>query len=226
MSDINSIPGWNSNTPITEKGDRPSVVFINWMNLMLSALKANVTSINNSILALQAQQATFLAAQNSATTAQLTAATAQATADSGGAARSGNATGTINVGSGWSAACQVDLLTVSAGNLTIEGTGPLQDVTTDITPPGIYTAAWRVVEIVGAVETVVFTGSYDANHFTINVTESIVEQLYLYNTTDTSAGAVTIPRASVGSVSYRLDLQGVSGVVFYNVIGTLFVRRS
>lgn len=226
MANIDAIPGWNSSTPVTEKGDLPSVVFINWQNTMLKAIQAAILTLNNQVTALTQQQAIFLAAQNASSTAQATAAAAQATADSGGSARSGNATSTINVGASWSAAATVNLLTVSAGNLTIEGSGPLQASNSDVVPGGSTTGNWRVVEIVGATETVVFTGTFSVVKTQLVLEGSFSELLYIYNDNDTSAASVTIPQTSTGSVSYRLDLQGSPGVVYYNVIGTLFVRRS
>lgn len=226
MANIDAIPGWNSSTPVTEKGDLPSVVFINWQNTMLKAIQAAILTLNNQVTALTQQQAIFLAAQNASSTAQATAAAAQATADSGGTARSGTATSTINVGASWSVAATVNLLTVSAGNLTIEGSGPLQASNSDVVPGGVSTGNWRVVEIVGATETVVFTGTFSAAKTQLIIEGAVEELLYIYNDNDTSAASVTIPQTSTGSVSYRLDLQGSPGVVYYNVIGTLFVRRS
>ncbi len=226
MATIDAIPGWNSSTPVTEKGDLPSVVFINWQNTLLRATQAAILTLNNQVTALTQQQAIFLAAQNASSTAQATAAAAQATADSGGSARSGNATSTINVGASWSAAATVNLLTVSVGDLTIEGSGPLQAGNSDIVPGGTSTGNWRVVEIVGATETVVFTGTFTAVKTQLILEGSVSDLLYIYNDNDTSAASVTIPQTSTGSVSYRLDLQGSPGVVYYNVIGTLFVRRS
>lgn len=226
MANIDAIPGWNSSTPVTEKGDLPSVVFINWQNTLLRAVQAAILTLNNQVTALTQQQAIFLAAQNASSTAQATAAAAQATADSGGTARSGTATSTINVGASWSVAATVNLLTVSAGNLTIEGSGPLQASNSDVVPGGVSTGNWRVVEIVGATETVVFTGTFSAAKTQLIIEGAVEELLYIYNDNDTSAASVTIPQTSTGSVSYRLDLQGSPGVVYYNVIGTLFVRRS
>lgn len=226
MANIDAIPGWNSSTPVTEKGDLPSVVFINWQNTLLRAVQAAILTLNNQVTALTQQQAIFLAAQNASSTAQATAAAAQATADSGGSARSGNATSTINVGASWSAAATVNLLTVSVGDLTIEGSGPLQAGNSDIVPGGSSSGSWRVVEIVGMTETVVFTGTFTAVKTQLILEGSASDLIYIYNDNDTSAGVVTIPQTSTGSVSYRLDLQGSPGVVYYNVIGTLFVRRS
>ena len=145
MANIDAIPGWNSSTPVTEKGDLPSVVFINWQNTLLRAVQAAILTLNNQVAALTQQQAIFLAAQNASSTAQATAAAAQATADSGGSARSGNATSTINVGASWSAAATVNLLTVSVGDLTIEGSGPLQAGNSDIVPGGSSSGSGVVV---------------------------------------------------------------------------------
>ncbi len=93
-------------------------------------------------------------------------------------------------------------------------------------PGGTSTGSWRVVEIVGATETVVFTGTFSVVKTQLILEGSVSDLLYIYNDNDTSAASVTIPQTSTGSVSYRLDLQGSPGVVYYNVIGTLFVRRS
>ena len=95
----------------------------------------------------------------------------------------------------------------------------------DIVPAGIYTGLqWRIVELPS--NTTVFTGTYNANKFTITVQDSLIDQTYIYSTSDTSSAAVSIPRVTTGSVSYRLDLMGAPGAVLYNVIGTLYVRRS
>lgn len=199
--------------------------FLIWLVQTFNAVIGQ-TNINTAqIAAIQALNAAVASAQAAAAAAAQSAANAQNTADGGGGsptARTGNATSVFNVGFGWSMGPQVNLLTVSAGDLTILGSQPTQTATTDVSPQGTFDGEWRIVEIVGFVETTVFTGQFQ-------VVKSFdgefgVTLITLYNLTDTSA--VVIPQVSTGSVSYRMDLQMLTGVSIFDVQCNLFVRRA
>lgn len=188
----------------------------------------------------QAEQAAQLAAINAllgivtatnqaAQAAQQAANDAQATADDalGGGTVSGfvdNPTVSVPEGFGWVSAGTVSLTGVVAGNLTIAGTGPLQDGDVEITsgsPSGYksFLGSFRVVEIVGGVDTVLFTGAMSAYQ------GGVVIPATVSNDSSASVSAFTSARSSTGSVDYRIDFQSISGDLA-DLRGYLFVRRA
>lgn len=216
------LPAVQQNVPITDpETGMMTAYFSDWLARTLQQLVDQANQTAGMIASVQAQQATLLAAISTLQATQAATAKAQQTADSagGGAGRSGFATSTLNVGLGWSPGPRVDLSTVSAGVLAIHGSGPTQGTTTTA-DFGTFNGEWRIREIVGAVETTVFTGTFTSSYF---VTE--FGTFYaLWNNTDTTS--VSIPATSTGSVSYRMDLQFTQSVSAFNVVANLYVYRS
>jgi hypothetical protein len=224
-----NIPGFNGSTPITDKGDRPSQLFISWIGGILSSI---VGAINNNTALLnivQQQQAILLATQQASATAQAAASSAQASADAAGGtgAVSGNAQGTIDFQQNFVTAATVSLTGVTAGNLTISGSGPQQAFNTDFSQTNTNREGnWQVVEVQGALRTVVFTGTFNVSKYYDG--EFQIQQIYLYNDTDATALTAPIARTSTGAMDYELQLilPGSPVATVYNVIGALYVRRS
>lgn len=162
-----------------------------------------------------AQLALLLANQAATNAAAQSANTAQATADAagGGTARSGDNTGTFNVfDTTWQTGPTVALSTVSAGNLTITGTGPTASV---VTTEGVLSGEFRIVDVGTGLTK--FTGTF-----------SIYPDGTFINNSISAISAFSLAETSTGSVTYRLDARRTGGklgseadVDFY-----LFVRRS
>jgi uncharacterized protein YoxC len=155
---------------------------------------------------------------------------AQATADQAlaGGTVSGFATDpAIDVleAGGWIPGPQVDLTGVVAGNLTIAGTGPLQDgdvsITNSLIEPGGYRleGEFRVMEIIGGVETSVFVGAMSAFQSVGSPPASIS------NDSSAAVSAFSLARSSTGAVSYRLDFASNYGSAT-SLKGYLFARRA
>ncbi len=221
-----SLPAIQNSVPVVDpKTGLMSAYFSDWLTRVLAQLVAQVNTNSNLIAQVQAQQATLLAAITQIQAVQAATAQAQATADAagGGGGQSGFATVTLDVGSGgWSAGPQVDLAGVIAGNLTLAGTAPVQGASTYLDTLGDWTGQWRIREIVGAVETTVFSGVFSVGGS--NDPDSGTISYYLYNGTDTTS--VSIPQTSVGAVSYRMDLILDNPVSALNVVANLYVRRA
>lgn len=216
-----NIPGLNSSMPITADGKSASLMFLTWFNNLVTSITAATNANTTAIALIQAQQAQTNAILAQLQSAQATATQAQTTADSGSGARSGNASTTMTlIGSGWVTGPTVSLLTVSAGNLTIFGSGPQQQNSTGVTPPGLYSGNWRVIENPGAV--VVFNGTYTAESYYDSEFGGSVVIFYIND----DLSSVSIARATTGSIDYTLEVEGVSGVTTTNLLAYLNVRRS
>lgn len=197
-------PDIQMSVPVTvpETGTMTSY-FSDWLTRTLSAIITQTNSNTSIIATLQAQQKQILAQQQ-----QIIAANNAANNASGGTA--GNAQGNFSslTTSVWTNGPTVSLTGVAAGNLTIFGSGPTQDNSTGVNAIsgvlGDFTGDWRIVEIVGAVETVVFSGFW---HGERDRDDAGIENIF-YNTTDTST--VSIPATSTGAVDYRLDFRSPS----------------
>jgi hypothetical protein len=211
----------------TADGRSPSSYFIDYVNDQNEKLTTAITALNNAVDGLVAAQAQSVGQQQQVVVAAQSVAVAQSSADSVAAptARSGDALSVmalIPAGSGWVAGPQVNLAGVSAGTLSVINSGPTQTGTTDVETPGSYTADWRIVEIVGFVETTKFSGQISCEKFLEDI-GPITSVSFLYNLSDTSAD---IPgQVSTGAVSYRLDISSPD-VTLTNVQAYIYARRS
>lgn len=211
---------------INVKTGVPTQFFMDYMNTLNSKLTNAVQALNNAVDGLLAAQAQSVAQQAQVITQAQSVATAQGQADAaaGSPAQSGDAMGVISVpaGAGWTAGPQVDLLGVIAGSLSVINSGPSQISATAVGMAGSFSGSWRIQEIVGAVETTVYTGTFTAENWLEDLM-TITNVSFLYNDADTSAA---IPgQVSVGAVSYRLDMSSPD-VDVTNVQAYIYVRRS
>lgn len=223
LSDLKFAPLPPQQPLVNPQTGAPTVFFLDWLTDLANRLVQGINSLNSAVGALQvAQQQSIASAQAQVASAQ-TVAQAQATADAAGGtgAQSGDAMLAIAVpaGGGWSPGPQVNLAGVPAGTLSAVNSSPSQLSNTDVLNPGSYIGNYRIVEIVGAVETVVFTGTFSAE----KTQEDIGFITLLFNLTDTTT--FTAAAASTGAVSYRMDAN--SPDVDINQLGLyLYVRRS
>lgn len=187
-----------------------------WLNRILKQITDQVNVIDNNIAGLQAAQAQIQAVQQ-----QLLAVIAAQNPPTG---QHGSVTGTAStVGSGWSSLTVIHLTGVAAGNLTYPGSGPSQIDGTVVNPSGPvgdFVGDWRIVEIVSAVETVVFTGTYAAGRHRDD------GALPFASTVDNaSATTGSVARTSTGAVDYRIDIRAI-GFEVDDVQLALYVARS
>jgi hypothetical protein len=176
---------------------------------------------------IQAQQQSVIALTQQVLAAQATAAAAQATADAagGGGAQSGTNSGHADSlsTSTWTHGPVVSLAGVIAGDLTIQTSGPNQDNTTGVNAVsnifGSFTGNWRLVEVIGGIDTVVFSGTYSAQR---DRDDTGIENL-LWNNTDTTN--VSIPRSTTGTMDYRIDINSPSCDITQALLN-LYVRRA
>lgn len=252
---VYNIPGI-SQQPITSDGRGPSPTFVRFWEQVrtailaaLNGLQGQVTSLAE-ILRVQAKQQQQISAQNATILAQqaliLTALgigqsaaaaanDAQTTADAagGGTARSGSSTNpAVNVSSTvvWTPGPIVNLLTVSAGNLTITGTGPQQDDDVAVTVTNIFqtnfVGQYRIVEVIGGVDGATF-GPFNFSAAAILDPDSPGSYAAAVNNSDASAvAAFSTALATTGSVSYRIDFIKVAGPSVTSLLAYLYVRRS
>jgi hypothetical protein len=122
-------------------------------------------------------------------------------------------------GAGWVQGPVVSLTGVVAGTLTIAGTGPIQDG--DVTIDGAGTAApgeFRVVEIDGVTETVLFTGTFSAFQSGGDPVATIT------NSDATAVSAYSAALTTTGALDYRIDarctLGGLTSLKLY-----IYARR-
>lgn len=162
--------------------------------------------------------------------AQTAANEAQSSADAaaGGTAVSGSATdpAVTLTGTGWIIGPQVDLAGVVAGDLQITGSGPIQDDDVTMTGgQGIVTCEFRIVEVVGGIDDVLFTGSFTVRNFVDQVTFDI--STIVSNTSASSVSAFLDARTSTGAVSYRIDARmTTSGRTVDSLLLYVYARRA
>lgn len=106
-------------------------------------------------------------------------------------------------GGNWTLGPVVSLTGVVAGNLTITGTGPAQDEDVNQSPGGNINGEFRVVEVVGGVDEVLFTGLFGSNSLS-GTTSTII------NRSISEVAAFSVARTSTGDVDYRIDARTVS----------------
>lgn len=208
---------------VDQKTGSATPFFIDWLEKQSSDLVTAINALNVAVTALQAAQTQTIAQAQANTTVAMQAAQAQATADTatGSGAQSGDATSSASAlaGGAWTNGPQVNLAGVSAGNLTVQNSGPSQAAITAMNGFGAWTGNWRIQEIVGAIETTVFTGTFSMERYF----EEFGAIIFLFNETDT--GTFSSARASTGAVSYRLDINSPDVDVF-DVNLYLYVRRA
>lgn len=223
LSDIRFAPLPAQQPLVNPQTGAPTSFFVDWLTDLANRLVSGINNLNNAVNALQVAQQQSIAASQAQVAQAQTVAVAQATADVAGGtgAQSGDAQLTVTVvaGGAWSAGPQVDLAGVAAGTLSAVNSSPNQLSNTDVLNPGSYVGNYRIVEIVGAVETVIFNGTFSAE----KTQEDIGFITLLFNLTDTST--FTVGRASTGAVSYRLDANSPN-VEVQNLGLYLYVRRS
>lgn len=195
-----TLPDLSGQTPIVDPDTGiPTSYFTDWLARVLRQIVAEDTNQDNLIAQLQSVQAQILA-QN----AQIIAAINAIHAGSG-STTSGSAQGDFDslTTATWTHGPSVALTSVTAGHLTIFGSGPTQGNNTRINLAsgilGTFTGNWRIQEVIGLSETTVFTGTYTAQRYR---DDQGIENV-LYNSTDTSQ--VSIPLSTTGAITYRLD---------------------
>jgi hypothetical protein len=105
-------------------------------------------------------------------------------------------------------------VTAPMSHLTLTGSGPQSGASTGGPMDGEY----RVQEIVGAIETTVFTG-----HFTARTTVGGTTLISLSDPVNTQI----FVRAATGAVSYRLDIRRTAGAgIVESLQAYLFARRA
>lgn len=206
----------------------PTSAFITLWEKMCGKIEAQESS-QDALIAEQAAQLALinqvLGIANGAVAAAAAAAAAaneaQESADGGGSAtaRSGSATDSTSIsGTGWVTGPTINLTTVSAGDLTITGTGIVSGT---LTAGSIVVGQFRVVELAGG--TTIFPGVGDSNTFSVSSGGLAMEP-----STIASVAAFTKAEVTTGSVSYRMDVRrsggpvgGAADINFY-----FFTRRS
>lgn len=192
-------PAIQQNVPIVDlKTGFMSAYFSIWLIQILNAIISQTNLNTANIAAIQAAQAQIIALQAQLVSVQ------QAQNPSSGKFGSASLLGGA-VGSTWTNGPLVNLTGVTAGNLTFPGSGPTQGDSTNVNPgggQGSFVGNWRIVEIISAVETTIFTGTYAAQRLRDDGASPFVS--VLYNTANTG---VSIPLTTTGAIGYRLDLQ-------------------
>lgn len=200
------------------------------------AVQAAIQQAQLDILAVQAVQASEIARLNAVVFAnQQTQAAAQAAAQAANQAQqtaddalaNGTVSGSANdpsmtlAGTGWVTGPQVDLASVLAGTLTIPGTGPQQDLDVTLSSvPGTFAGEYRIIEIDGVTETLVFTGNMSANQSLGEPTATVS------NDSVADVAAFSDPAATTGAISYRLDARRTSGANLNDVYFYIYARRA
>lgn len=213
--------------PITDaKTGRAANAFVRFWDTICRQIEGQENNQNNLIATIQAVQAQQSAQLELINQALELAGLALETADAagGGSARSGSDTGAfVLTGTGDVSPCTVALTTVSAGDLTIPGTGPgVTYGSTAMTGGSTVSAEYDIVEVSGG-DTVVFSGEFTINDVTGDEPSQVFQVIH---PSAAAVAAFTDARASTGSVSYRVDVRRVSGATMTGVKFYLFARRS
>lgn len=231
------LPRLNQGIPIIDPKGNPLPYFIRFWDEFCRQIESTVIDLQTVVADLEVVTADLAASivqiqdvLEIAQAAQQTANDAQTAADNaaGGTARSGAATDpAIDVTAAyptWVSGPQVDLTGVSAGNLTIPGSGPQQDsdVELDGAASVVRNFEWRVVEVVLGVDEVVFEGTFTAFRAGGGVTTTIA------NGSSSAASSFSLARTSTGAVSYRIDARRAPGTNddLTSLLLYVFARRS
>jgi hypothetical protein len=183
---------------------KPSNNFVLWWQSVCEQIEANENAQNDLISQLQAALALAGGAVTETDAAGTTAKSGQTT------------TNGLTVDSAtWVPGPTVALSGVTAGmtQLILTGSGPLNGTSSGGPMDGEY----RIVEVVGITETVIYTGSFTVRTLSngstiINLTDPVNNQ--------------TFTRSATGAVSYRLDLRRKAGAgIVTGLSAYLFARR-
>lgn len=221
------LPRLKANLAMVNSKGQPLEYFLRFWNMEVApAIErqiADLTDIIASIQAIQAQQSQQLDLINEALAL---AGLALETADGGSANKSGSATGTFSLsGTSFVPATTVALTSVSAGNLTLTGTGPtVTPSTTAMTLGTVLNGEYRIIEVDNGVDgDTVFTGTFTIT----DVTTDEPNQIFSVNHVSApDIAAFNAPRTTTGAISYRAEVRRVSGANMTGVRFYLFTRRA
>jgi len=220
------LPRLLANLAIVNGQGQPTGAFLRLFNDAFTAIENNANQTAQNVADLAAIVAQLQATTALAQSAQQAANEAQATADaSGGTGTSGSAetpnVNLVTVGS-WVNGPLVNLTGVIAGDLTIPGSGPQQDDDVYIDLGGTSSAGeFRIVEVIGGVDTTVFTGTFSVYNYGAG------GGFYVVNNASAAAVQAFIDaRVTTGAVSYRLDARLLTGQPIISLSLYLFARRS
>lgn len=188
---------------------------------LVSFWNSAMTNLQNTVTALQSQITQNQAAQAAATAAQTQANNALTVADAGGSSGAQSGSTTVNgltIGTVWLDGPQVDLTSVLAGNLSF--TVSFIGAQASGSPVG-DTGHYRIQQIVGSVETTVFTGNVI---ITPVITGIIGWLLVITDQSTVGWSGVNFPESSTGSVSYRLDFK-LDTLTYLVSTATIYARR-
>lgn len=229
MAGFFRLPRLQYRLAIVDASGRPTSTFMDFFNVQFAGkIESQENAQESTIQAIQqiqTDQAAQLALINEAL--QL-AGLALETADAagGGSVRSGSSTAIYGLsGTGFTAAGQVDLTTVSAGNLTIPGSGPsVLYGSTSMSGGSVLNGEYRIIEVDNGVDNgTVFTGTF----FVTDVTTDEPQQvLIMSHTSAPDVSAFSDPRTTTGNVSYRVEVRRVSGAIMSGMRFYLFARRA
>lgn len=225
--DTLAFPPLQQNMPLVDpRTGHPSTYFIDTYNNLTRRLTATIQALETSIVQLQALNSENASLQQQMITQSQSTAQAQAEADvaSGSGAQSGDASGDVFApfGGAWAHGPVVNLTGVAAGTLSAALSGPSRNALTYVSNRGSYTGNYRIVEVIGGIDTVIFTGTFAIDRYSED-TSPPTDLMSIYNTTDTST--FTVARSTTGVMSYRIDASSpdvdVSDLSLY-----IYVRRS
>lgn len=208
---------------IVDNQGRPTTTFLDFFNNQFATkIETQEAFQAETLAALQAVQEQTTANVAAINEALALAGLALETADGAGAGptRSGSDTGTITLTGTFAPVAQVDLLTVSAGDLTFAGSvySPSMTPVVGVT----YNYEYQIIEVDNGIDNgVVFPGSFTIFRATA------MSEIVTTDTSATSLGSFTAARTTTGSISYRVEARYTSPTppstdLFFN----LFARRA
>lgn len=224
MTEGFKLPRVRAADSITDKAGKAATAFVRFWDTVMKALEMQERNQNGTIAEIQALVVQLQAVAQQAQSAQRAANDAQQTADGTGAT---SAYASVNVtlnSSVWVSGPLVNLTSVVAGNLTISGTGPQQtDAVQMAGAADSISGEFRIVEIVGGVDSTLFTGLFNVSRASFEASEPAV----VVNRSVSDVSAFALSRSSTGSVSYRLDARRTSGSAIVSDLNLyLFARRA
>lgn len=225
MADAFKLPRVRAADSITDASGKASNAFVRFWDTVMKSIERQENAQGQALAALQAVQLTQAAMLEQIQQALELAGLALETADGGTATKSASATAAFALSStSFSPAVSVDLSGVSAGDLTIPGTGPSATVgTTSMTGGLMTTAEYQLVEIVSGVPTALFSGTFTINDITGDEPSQIFQVIH---TSAADVAAFLQARTSTGAVTYQIRTRRVSGATMSGVKFYLFARRA
>lgn len=220
------LPRLKANLAVVNKDGKPTDFFLRLFNIdFAQRIEANENAQNQTIEDLAGIVAQLQAINESAQAAASAANEAQASADAaaGGMAVSGSASDPAVdlIGSGWVLGPVVSLTGVAAGDLTISGSGPQQDSDVDMSgAKGGMSCNFRIVEVVGGVDTVVFTGNFQVFTLADGSPATVTNQ------SSSSVSSFVSTRTSTGAVDYRIDARGTGARDVTSLLLYIYARRA